>query len=46
MQMNDNAHVFAMTVIACIMTALFWRWSDGSLWSLAWMALAVPSRLI
>lgn len=35
MQMNENAHAVAMTVVACTMTALFWRWSDGSLWSLA-----------
>lgn len=43
MQMNDNARAVATTVIACAMTALFWRWSDGSLWSLGWLALAAPA---
>ena len=43
MQMDQNARAVATTVIACTMTALFWHWSGGSSWSLAWMALAAPS---
>lgn len=45
MSMNDNARAVATTMIACAMTALFWHWSDGNLWSLAWLALAAPTYL-
>lgn len=43
MQMNENARAVAMMAIACTMTVLFWHWSEGSLWSLAWLALAARS---
>lgn len=46
MKMNRNTRAVAMTMIACTMSVLFWHWTSGSMWSLAWMALAVPSRLL
>ncbi|CAM5291147.1 hypothetical protein ATER59S_00542 [Aquamicrobium terrae] len=44
MKMNHNARAFATLVIACTMSVLFWRWTGGSLWSLAWLAIAAPSH--